>query len=420
MNYFIETIGCQMNMCESDKLGLALSTYGVSKVNILQEANIVILNTCSIRAQSEQKAFSFLGRAEEFKQDNPNTKIIVMGCMAERIGFEIKRRFKSVDLIIVSKDIDNAVFKIADLCNLYNYNYSFNKIEDFPNIIRYVTIMRGCDNYCSYCVVPFVRGREISLNDLDILEESSLLVKKGAKEIMLLGQNVNSYRYKDFNFISLIKNIATINDLERIRFMTNHPKDLSDELIGMMATESKVCSHIHLPMQSASNKILKAMNRKYSYGHYIDLVKKLRMAIPDISITTDIIVGFPGETKEDFEETFKAVKEIRFGGLYVFRYSPRPNTKAANMPDSVSLEEKKRRHRLILEESNKISVEIAASMVGSTQQVLAEKIENGIIEARTRGGRKVFVKCSNEKDLGRHLNVTIKEAKINSLFGNII
>jgi tRNA-2-methylthio-N6-dimethylallyladenosine synthase len=407
-------------MCESDKLGLALSTYGVSKVNILQEANIVILNTCSIRAQSEQKAFSFLGRAEEFKQDNPNTKIIVMGCMAERIGFEIKRRFKSVDLIIVSKDIDNAVFKIADLCNLYNYNYSFNKIEDFPNIIRYVTIMRGCDNYCSYCVVPFVRGREISLNDLDILEESSLLVKKGAKEIMLLGQNVNSYRYKDFNFISLIKNIATINDLERIRFMTNHPKDLSDELIGMMATESKVCSHIHLPMQSASNKILKAMNRKYSYGHYIDLVKKLRMAIPDISITTDIIVGFPGETKEDFEETFKAVKEIRFGGLYVFRYSPRPNTKAANMPDSVSLEEKKRRHRLILEESNKISVEIAASMVGSTQQVLAEKIENGIIEARTRGGRKVFVKCSNEKDLGRHLNVTIKEAKINSLFGNII
>jgi tRNA-2-methylthio-N6-dimethylallyladenosine synthase len=202
--------------------------------------------------------------------------------------------------------------------------------------------------------------------------------------------------------------------------MTNHPKDLSDELIEMMATESKVCSHIHLPMQSASNKILKAMNRKYSYEHYIDLVKKLRMAVPDISITTDIIVGFPGETKEDFEETFKAVKEIRFGGLYVFRYSPRPNTKAANMPDNVPLEEKKRRHRLILEESNKISIEIVASMVGSVQQVLAEKIENGVIEARTRGGRKVFVKGSSEKDLGRHLNVSIKEAKINSLFGNII
>jgi tRNA-2-methylthio-N6-dimethylallyladenosine synthase len=173
-------------------------------------------------------------------------------------------------------------------------------------------------------------------------------------------------------------------------------------------------------MQSASNKILKAMNRRYSYGHYIDLVKKLRMALPDISITTDIIVGFPGETKEDFEETFKSVKEIRFGGLYVFRYSSRPNTKAANMPDNVSLEEKERRHRLILEESNKISVEIVASMVGSVQQVLAEKIENGVIEARTRGGRKVFVKGSSKKNLGKHLNVSIKEAKINSLFGDII
>jgi len=418
LNYFIETIGCQMNMCESDKLGLALSTYGASKVNILQEANIVILNTCSVRAQSEQKAFSFLGRAEEFKQDNPNTKIVVIGCMAERIGSKIKRRFKSVDLIVGSKDIDNAALKIADLCNLYDS--SFNKIEDSHNIVRYMTIMRGCDNYCSYCVVPFVRGREISLNALDLLEESSLLVKNGAKEIMLLGQNVNSYRYKDFNFTSLVKNLATINGLERIRFMTNHPKDLSDELIEMMATESKVCSHIHLPMQSASNKILKAMNRKYSYEHYIELVKKLRMAVPDISITTDIIVGFPGETKEDFEETFKAVKEIRFDGLYVFRYSPRPNTKAANMPDNVSLEEKKRRHKLILEESNKISIEIVASMVGSVQQVLAEKIENGVMEARTRGGRKVFVKYGSEKDLGRHLNVSIKEAKINSLFGNII
>jgi tRNA-2-methylthio-N6-dimethylallyladenosine synthase len=407
-----------MNICESDKLSLALSAYGVSKINVLQKANIVILNTCSVRAQSEQKAFSFLGRAEEFKQDNPNIKIVVMGCMAERIGFKIKQRFKSVDLIVGSKDIDSVVLKIANLCNLYDS--SFDKIEDFSNIVKYVTIMRGCDNYCSYCVVPFVRGRETGFNALDILKESSSLIKNGAKEIVLLGQNVNSYRYKDFNFTSLVKTLATINGLERIRFMTNHPKDLSDELIEMMATESKVCSHIHLPMQSASNKILKAMNRKYSYEHYIGLVKKLRMAVPDIRITTDIIVGFPGETKEDFEETFKAIKEVRFGGLYVFRYSRRPNTKAASMPDNISLKEKKRRHRLILEESNKISVEIATSMVGNVQQVLAEKIKNGVIEARTSGGHKVFVTGGSEKDLGRHLSVSINEAKISSLFGDII
>ncbi|MDR1122420.1 MAG: tRNA (N6-isopentenyl adenosine(37)-C2)-methylthiotransferase MiaB [Endomicrobium sp.] len=418
MNYFIETIGCQMNIYESNKLGLALSAYGVSKVNVLQEANIVILNTCSVRLQSEQKAFSFLGRAEELKKDNPNIKIIVIGCMAERIGFKIQQRFKSVDLIVGSKDIDNAVLKIVNLCNLYDF--SFDKVEDFSNIVRYVTIMRGCDNYCSYCIVPLVRGREIGFNALDILEESSLLIKNGTKEVVLLGQNVNSYRYKNFNFTSLVKSLATINGLERIRFMTNHPKDLSDELIEMMATESKVCSHIHLPMQSASNKVLKAMNRKYSYEHYIGLVKKLRMAVPNIRITTDIIVGFPGETKEDFEETFKAVKEIRFGGLYVFRYSSRPDTKAANMFDNTSLKEKKMRHRLILEESNKISVEIVKSMVGNAQQVLVEKIKNGVIEARTSGGYKVFVTGGSEKDLGRHLNVSIKEAKVNSLFGDIV
>jgi tRNA-2-methylthio-N6-dimethylallyladenosine synthase len=407
-----------MNVCESDKLGLALSVCGVSKVDSLQKADLVILNTCSVRAQAEQKAFSFLGRAQEFKQEKTNIKIVVIGCMAERIGPKIKRRFKNVDLVVGAKDIDNAALKIANLCNLQGSH--FKKYKKSSNIVKYITIMRGCGNYCSYCVVPFVRGREVSLDNLNIIEECSLSVKNGAKEIMLLGQNVNSYRYKDVNFALLVKEIAEIDGLERIRFMTNHPKDLSDELIDMMATVSKVCPHIHLPMQSASNKILRSMNRKYTYEHYVGLVKKLRTVVPHISITTDIIVGFPGETKEDFEETLKAVKDIGFGGLYVFRYSSRPNTKAANMVDDVSLEEKKRRHKLILEESNKISAQIVASMVGSIQQVLTEKIENGVIEARTRGGRKVFIKGGSEKDLGKHLNVSIKEAKMNSLFGDII
>jgi tRNA-2-methylthio-N6-dimethylallyladenosine synthase len=418
LNYFIETIGCQMNICESDKLGQALSSYGILKVNVLQKADIVILNTCSVRSQAEQKAFSFLGRAEEFKKENLNIKIVVVGCMAERIGHKIKHRFKSVNLIIGAKDIDNAALRIADLCNVSNY--SIIESEKASDIIKYITIMRGCDNYCSYCVVPFVRGKEISFNSSDIIEDCRLAVNNGAKEIMLLGQNVNSYKYDDIKFTDLVKNIAKIDGLERVRFMTNHPKDLSNELIDMMATESKVCSHIHLPMQSASNNILLAMNRKYTYGRYLTLIKKLRTAVPDISVTTDIIVGFPGEAEEDFEQTLKAVKEIRFGGLYVFRYSSRPNTRAASMCDDVSLEDKKRRHSIILKESNKISIEIVASMVGTTQQVLAEKIEGGVIEARTGSGRKVFVKCASKKDLGKQLNVNIKEAKINSLFGEII
>jgi tRNA-2-methylthio-N6-dimethylallyladenosine synthase len=406
-----------MNICESDKLGQTLSSYGILKVNILQKADIVILNTCSVRAQAEQKAFSFLGRAEEFKRENPNIKIVVIGCMAERIDHKIKHRFKSVNLIIGAKDVDNAALKIAGLCNISNYFITEpNKASD---IIKYITIMRGCDNYCSFCVVPFVRGKETSFNFSDIIKDCRLAVNNGAKEIILLGQNVNSYKYNDIKFTDLVKNIAKIEGLERIRFMTNHPKDLSNELIDMMARESKVCTHVHLPMQSASNNILLAMNRKYTYEHYLSLIKKLRAAIPDISITTDIIVGFPGESEEDFEQTLKAVKEIRFGGLYVFRYSSRPNTKASSMYDDVSLEDKKRRHSIILKESNKISIEIVASMVGTTQQVLAEKIEGDVIEARTRSGRKVFVKCASKKDLGKQLNVTIKEAKINSLFSEL-
>ncbi|MCL2144976.1 MAG: MiaB/RimO family radical SAM methylthiotransferase [Endomicrobia bacterium] len=445
-----------MNVCDSDTLDSALSSYGFSRVNSLAGADVVILNTCAVRAQAEQKAFSFLGRAEEFKKEkNPGIKIVVIGCMAQRLGAKISKRFHSVDLIIGAKDIDNAAQLIMQcgVCNLEsgvngsglprqdfvlsrndampvilseakNPSFAVNSTLHPPNstlshIVRYVTIMRGCDNYCSYCVVPYVRGKEISLDYKNIVRECEIMAENGAKEIMLLGQNVNSYRFEDADFASLIKKVSLIDGIERIRFMTNHPKDLNDDLINIMAEETKVCSHIHLPIQSASNNILKAMNRKYTYEHYLGLVKKLRTKIPDINITTDIIAGFPGETEEDFQASLKAVRDIRFGGLYVFRYSPRPDTKAAAMRDDVPLEEKKRRHAAILEESNRISIEIVSQSVGTVQEVLTEKYENGVLEARTRSGRKVFV-GGGEEHLGKNINVLIKEAKINSLFGDII
>lgn len=418
MNFFIETIGCQMNVCDSDMLSEMLLSYGAAKVNTLADADIVILNTCAIRAQAEQKAFSFLGRTDEFKKEkNPGLKVVVVGCMAERISNKIRQRFHSVDLVIGAKDIDNAAAKIISLCGI-DKNRKTAAHGERSDIIRYVTIMRGCDNYCSYCIVPFVRGKETSLDYKNIVSECEVMAANGAKEIMLLGQNVNSYQFEDVNFADLIKKVAAIDGIERIRFMTNHPKDLNDDLINIMADEPKVCSHIHLPVQSASNKILKAMNRKYTYEHYLGLIEKLRNKIPGINITTDFIVGFPGETEEDFQASLKAVKDIRFGGLYVFRYSPRPNTKAAQMPDDVPLEEKKRRHAIILEESNKISIDIVSEAVGTVQEVLTEKYENGILEARTRGARKVFVKGGQEY-LGKNIDILIKEAKINSLFGDI-
>ncbi|MDR2426627.1 MAG: tRNA (N6-isopentenyl adenosine(37)-C2)-methylthiotransferase MiaB [Endomicrobium sp.] len=419
MNYLIETIGCQMNVCDSDILNSVLLSYGGTKVNTLSDADVVIINTCAVRAQAEQKAFSFLGRVDEFKKEKKRgLKIVVVGCMAERLGDKIKRRFHGIDLIIGAKDIGNAAVRILDLCGM-DKNVKSEIHGEKSDIVRYVTIMCGCDNYCSYCIVPSVRGKEISFDYKNIINECRVMAGNGAKEIILLGQNVNSYRCGDVNFASLIKKVSEIDEIQRIRFMTNHPKDLSSELIETMEAHSKVCPHIHLPMQSASNKVLYDMERKYTYEHYLGLVSMLRNKIPDINITTDIIVGFPGETEEDFLTTLKAIQQIRFGGLYVFRYSPRPNTKAAAMRDDVPLEEKKRRHAIILEESNKISVEIVSKYVGTAQEVLTEKHENGILQARTRSARKVFIK-GGEKDLGRNMNVLIKEAKINSLFGDII
>jgi tRNA-2-methylthio-N6-dimethylallyladenosine synthase len=408
-----------MNVCESDALSKALLNHGMLKVSNVLDADIIILNTCSVRAQAEQKAFSYLGRAEDLKKQKPNIKIVVIGCMAERLGPKIIKRFKSVNLVLGTKAIDNFSLKIINLCKFNTINNNV-LVDKTSQIVSYITIMKGCNNFCSYCVVPFVRGREVSFDSQIILNECQKSLQNGAKEIMLLGQNVNSYQYGQANFVSLAKDVCKIDGLKRLRFMTNHPKDLSDDLIDLIANEEKVCPHIHLPMQSGSNKILKAMNRKYTYEHYLKLIYKLRTKIPEISITTDIIVGFPGETDKDFYDTFKAIKDIRFDGLYVFKYSPRPNTKASNTLDGVPLEEKKKRLSIILNESNKISVEIVSSMVGKTLEVLADNFYDDILEAKTKSGRKVFIKNANKDCLGKILNVCIEESKITSLFGNIV
>ncbi|MDR0401949.1 MAG: MiaB/RimO family radical SAM methylthiotransferase, partial [Endomicrobium sp.] len=273
--------------------------------------------------------------------------------------------------------------------------------------------------YCSYCVVPFVRGVEKNLDYDTIVNKCFSAVKNGIKEITFIGQNVNSYKCNGINFSLLLKNISLIKNLERIRFITNHPKDFSDELINTIATNSKICSHIHLPMQSASNKILQLMNRKYTYEYYLNLIKKLRFSIPDVNITTDIIVGFPGETREDFNCTLNAVKNLKFGWLYVFKYSRRQNTYAFDMNDNISVKEKEIRHFIILNEASKISSKITLNMVGNKYQVLVEKINGNFMESKTRNGYKVFLKI-NEKHYGKIVNVIVKNANTHSLFGNVI
>ncbi|MDR0985084.1 MAG: tRNA (N6-isopentenyl adenosine(37)-C2)-methylthiotransferase MiaB [Endomicrobium sp.] len=415
----IKTIGCQINVCNSEIISDMLVNNGFFEVKNPEEANIFILNTCSIRSSAEQKAFSYLGRLEILKMKNKKLKIFVIGCMAERLGNIIKQRFKTVNLVIGNKDVKYVIFKIV---SSFQHIDTKNTLVSNNKIVNYIKIMTGCNNYCTYCIVPFVCGNEHSFNFNTILNRCSMLVRRGTKKIILLGQNVNSYKYGNVDFTMLLKQIARINGVERISFMTNHPKDFNIDLINIISNEPKICTNIHIPMQSASDRILKKMNRKYTYSNYIKLIDNLRSAIPNINITTDIIVGFPTETSMDFKKTLNAVQTIKFSKVYAFKYSPRPNTLSYNMIDDVTPLEKKERLKVILKESNKISVEILSKMIGSVQEVLTEDIIGDTIKATTRCGYKVFIKTLDNKYnyLGKQLNVKIKTVKINSLIAEII
>jgi tRNA-2-methylthio-N6-dimethylallyladenosine synthase len=429
IKFKIETIGCQMNISESEKIASELSAFGCISAQNIGEADLIILNTCSVRAQAEQKAFSFLGRAQELKKKNKNIKIAVIGCMAERLGAKIKSRFKSADLIIGSLNGGDAALKIMEMFSIRQApSESFQakprvseKTGGFfkAKPSEFVPIMRGCSNFCSYCIVPFVKGAPVSFDADGIIERCSFLSENGAREIILLGQNVNSYFYKSLSFAGLLEKISGIDGIARIRFMTNHPKDFSADLTAKIASIPKVCPHLHLPLQSASNRILDLMNRGYSFEDYCRLISLIRGQMPQISITTDIITGFPTETEEDFEKTLQAISEIKFDSLFAFKYSPRPDTKSFLMKDDIPLEEKKRRHQLILKKSFEISAQKAESMIGKTEEVLAQNYSDGILEARTLSNRKVFIKGTKDL-LGGIFKVVIKEAKINAMLGEIV
>lgn len=415
MNFFIETIGCQMNVNDSDNISEYLISCGYTKIDDYLKADIIILNTCSVRFSAEHKAYSFLGRLKEYKEQNPNVIIGVVGCMAQYAYKEIKKKCPFVDFVIGAKNIHN----FSEIINKYIKLKQIGNKEIKKELSKFVTIARGCSNFCTYCIVPFVRGQEVSLNDEEIFLQVKEAVDNGTKEITLLGQNVNSYNYNGVNFTKLIQKVSTIPNLQRIRFMTNHPKDLSDELIDEIAVNKKICRHIHLPLQSASDRILKLMNRRYTYEKYRDLVFRIKNKIPDINITSDIIVGFPTETDEDFQQTFNAAKELQFGGLFIFKYSPRPKTFALQLKDDVSLETKQQRLSVLLEESNIISKNINGKYVGKTVEVLVESFQGDTCCGRNSQNLKIFFP-SKENLTGSFVNVNIDNALANSLSGTMV
>lgn len=382
------TFGCQMNARDSEKLRGILLEIGYEEA-AEEEADFVIFNTCTVRENANTRVYGRLGQLKSHKKKNPHMKIALCGCMMQEpeVVEKLRTSYRFVDLIFGTHNI----YKFAELITaVYEsgrmvidiWKDTDKIVEDLPSERKYafksgVNIMFGCNNFCSYCIVPYVRGRERSRNLKDIVREIEKLVEDGVKEVMLLGQNVNSYGKnleEPVTFAQLLKEIEKIEGLERIRFMTSHPKDLSDELIEVMKDSKKICRHLHLPLQSGSSRILKIMNRHYDKERYLTLVKKIKTAMPDISLTTDIIVGFPGETEEDFLETMDVVKKVRFDSAFTFLYSKRTGTPAAVMENQISEDVMKDRFDRLLEEVQTIGREMSSRDTGSVQEVLVEEV----------------------------------------------
>lgn len=423
----VVTFGCQMNFKDSEKLMGILSQIGYEETED-EHADLVLYNTCTVRENANLKIYGRLGYLSKIKEKNPDMIIGLCGCMMqeEHVVEKLNKSYKFVDLLFGTHN----VFLLAEL--LYERLISGHKVEDIwegttevvedlPAVRKYsfksgVNIMYGCNNFCSYCIVPYVRGRERSRNPEDIVEEVKELVANGVVEVMLLGQNVNSYGKtleNPISFAKLLERVEKVEGLKRIRFMTSHPKDLSDELIEVMAKSKKICKQMHLPLQSGSSRLLKIMNRHYDKEQYLLLIEKLRKAIPDIGITTDIIVGFPGETEEDFLETIDVVKKARYDSAFTFIYSKRSGTPAAKMPDQVPEDIVKDRFNRLLNVVNEISKEKTLKLQGTVQEVLVEeenkKIE-GFVSGRLSNNSVVHFK-GDVSLIGKLVNVNLKEAK---------
>ncbi len=421
---YIRTFGCQMNFHDSEKILGILRNEGYMKTENPKNADIIIFNTCSIRQKAEQKFYSELGRLKSYKKRNASVKIAVAGCIPQQEGKNIFKKASHVDFILGPQNIHMVKNIIKDKSN-------FIAIDDNPEIAitdlptereskikAWVTIMYGCNNYCSYCIVPYTRGRERSRPYENIVSEVRELAEKGYKEVTLLGQNVNSYK-SEIGFSDLLRKLNAIDGIERLRFVTSHPKDLSDSLIDAMSELPKVCEHIHLPLQSGSSKILKLMNRGYTYGEYLEKVIKLREKIPRISITSDIISGFPGETEQDHLQTINAIKEIRFDGIFAFKFSKRPLTKASQMNEQVPDEIKSVRLSEILQVQDEITLNINRSHEGRLYEILIEgnsKTDLNKLTGRTRTNKIVNIP-KIPIEVGNLLIVNITKANKHSLEG---
>ena len=410
---FIVTFGCQQNEADSERLMGQAVLLGYRRVTCAEDADLILYNTCAVREHAELRALSRTGALKHLKSQNKNLLIGLWGCMVtqDHRMQDVKMKYPYVDFVAGTNMLHRLPEILCDVLEsgrrrYYVTNDPPQTVEDVPvlrenDIKAYVSILYGCNNFCTYCVVPYVRGRERSRDPEAVIREVEGLVQSGCRDITLLGQNVNSYAPAGgMNFASLLRRLAEIPGDFRLRFMTSHPKDASDELIEVMAENEKIARHFHLPMQSGSTEILRRMNRKYTAESYLALAEKIKKRIPDITLTTDIIVGFPGETEKDFEDTFSMVERLRFDSVFSFIFSPRVGTPAADMEDDTPHEEKTARMNRLLKRQADIAAEDHAKLVGKTLSVLCESKEpneNGLYLGRTSGNLLVFFESGAQK-----------------------
>ena len=434
--FYLETFGCQMNVVDSERIVDLLEGVGYAQVDSPDKADLVLLNTCSVREKAERKVYGHLGRFKPIKDQRPDLIIGVGGCVAQQEGEKMLATVPYLDLVFGTHN----VHRLPELVlqaeekrqrgSATEFLDRETRLNLFPqrsardSVTRFVTVMQGCDNFCSYCIVPYVRGREVSRPSAEIVAEIEGLVAQGVKEVTLLGQNVNSYGLKDkgeVSFAQLLQKVNQVGRLERIRFATSHPKDMTDELIDCFGQLDKLCKHIHLPFQSGSDRILKLMNRGYTADEYLDKVERLQSVCPDIRLTTDIIVGFPGETEEDFQATLAMVEKVRYADAFTFLYSQRTGTSAAKLQDDQSGVQKQERFERLCTLQNQIGEETWRTDLNKTLPVLVEgesKQGEGQIFGRTTWNR--IVNFAGDKDLiGKVVSVKINKVFRNSNLGEL-
>ena len=428
---YIETYGCQMNVADTEVVLGVMNGAGYKFTNEAAIADLILINTCSVRDNAEQRAHQRVSELKEHKRRNPEVLIGVLGCMAERLRTSLMEKNNLVDIVVGPDEYRRLPKLVEDAyAGQRGIAVKLSRAENYDDITplrmegisAWISVMRGCDKFCTFCVVPFTRGRERSRTFKSVVEEVHKLSAQGYKEVTLLGQNVNSYHDGQYDFADLLAAVAQVDSTIRIRYITAHPQDMSDKLIETMAAHKNICKYVHLPVQSGSNRILQLMNRTYTIEHYLHLMEKLRQAMPGVSFSTDIMVGFPQESDDDHRMTLDVMKQVKYDGAFMFKYSPRENTKAWDMGDDVADEIKVNRLNEIITLQEEISADLNRSLIGETVEVLVERDSSRSADdllGRTDTNKKTLFPRENAR-VGEYRTVKVERANAHTLFGKLL